>query len=364
MRVTLPKSFRVLLCVAALLAGGGGATAAQDTQDLPPVLDDQGQPVEDAVNQLVKLNLGGIGQWVLLRGRSRENPVLLVLHGGPGEALMPWVDLFQTTELEANFVVVQWDQRGAGKSYQASLGPDRLGLRSYVDDTLELTDLLRRRFGKDKIFLTGTSWGSALGFMTLERDSEPFHAFIAAGEYVDWKRSQTTGFDWAKARAKASGDAEALKAIASIEPFDPADARDVAAKDRLVQRLGGGDLRTQGLEDLYRDYAANGDSPYMSKQEYRYYEAGETLARNAVVPQMANYDLFEDFPASPIPIHFIDGEEDRLSSVALVEDYATALDAPAKSLTIVQSAGHMVPLDAPQAWAKTLIRIARETLGR
>lgn len=337
---------------------------AQDDSGLPQILDAQGRPAENSIVQLQKLNLGGVGQWILIRGRDRSNPVLLVLHGGPGEAMMPWVDLLQPSELEDSFIVVHWDQRGAGKSFSPALPKEALDIDAYVDDTLELADLLRRRFGQERIFLTGTSWGSMLGFEVLERNPDFFRAFIATSERVDWSRSQQLGFDWARTEAEARGDQTALEKIAAIEPFDPADPADVAAKDALLERFNGGDFHTEGRRQGFLDYLASGQSPYYTPNEVKVFDKAVAFSRKTVQPQTRDYNLFEDYPKSEIPVHFISGAEDRQTPVELVEEYAAALDAPDKSLTIVQNTGHNVPFDAPRAWAAALIRIAQETMAR
>ncbi|MAZ14940.1 MAG: hypothetical protein CL535_01180 [Ahrensia sp.] len=356
-----------ILAVGFLLAvmpfAGKGTAAAQDDA-LPPILDEQGNPAPGSVVALQKINLGGVGQWILIRGRDETKPVLLVLHGGPGETMMPWVDLFQRRELEENFVVVHWDQRNAGKSYSSALSGEDLDVEAYVDDTLELADLLTRRFRQDRIFLAGVSWGSALGFLTLERNSSLFRAFIATSEYVDWQRSQTAGFQWAKAEAESRDDREALEDIASIEPFDPTDLGDIAAKSRLLNRYRGGDFHTDGRWQGYLDYAASGQSPYYSTTEVKNYENSIEASKRAVLPQLAGYNLFEDYPVSDIPIHFVSGAEDHETPVELVEEYAAELKAPDKSLTIIQNTGHNVPFDAPKAWADTLIRIGNEVMAR
>lgn len=351
-----------VLLVAASFAGKGPAAAQEDT--LPPILDEQGNPVPGSVVALQKINLGGVGQWILIRGRDETKPVLLVLHGGPGETMMPWVDLFQRRELEENFVVVHWDQRNAGKSYSSALSGEDLDVEAYVDDTLELADLLTRRFRQDRIFLAGVSWGSALGFMALERNSSLFRAFIATSELVDWQRSQTAGFQWARAEAESRNDRQALETIASIEPFDPTDLGDIDAKNRLLDRYGGGDFHTEGRWQGYLDYATSGQSPYYSAAEVKNYRESIEASERAVLPQLAGYNLFEDYPVSDIPIHFVSGAEDHETPVELVEEYAAELKAPDKSLTIIQNTGHNVPFDAPKAWADTLIRIGKEVIAR
>ena len=349
-----------LFLLTAFLFAGKAPSVAQATDTLPPILGEDGNPAPDGIVRLQKVNLGGVGQWILIRGRDRSKPVLLVLHGGPGATMMPWADLLQSAELENHFIVVHWDQRGAGKSFSSALTAEDFTADAFVDDTLELTGMLSRRFDQDKIFLTGVSWGSALGFLTLQRDSSPFRAFIAVSERVDWNRSHTMGFEWARDEAEARGDAGALAAIAGIEPFDPADPDDIAGKNRLLDVLGGGDFHTEGRWQAYLDYASSGQSPYYNQIEMRNYEKGIRNTQRYVLPQAIGYNLFEDFPVADIPVHFVSGAEDRQTPIALVEEYVTALEAPDKSLTIVQDTGHNVPFDAPKAWAETLIRIAGE----
>lgn len=353
-----------LFLLAAILVAGKGSAIAQSDETLPQILDETGNPAPDSIVSFQKVNLGGVGQWILIRGRDRNKPVLLVLHGGPGAPLMPWVDLFQSDALEDNFVVVHWDQRGAGKSFSSALEAEDFAVDAFVDDTLELADLLIRRFGRDRIFLTGVSWGSALGFLTLQRDSSPFEAFISVSERVDWTRSQTLGFEWARAEAGVRNDSEALGLIANVEPFDPADPGDIEAKNRLLDRFNGGDFHTPGRWQGYLDYAQSGQSPYYSEAEIGNYVKGVETSQRYVLPQAIDYNLFEDYPQADIPVHFISGAEDRQTPVELVEEYAAALKAPDKSLTIVQNTGHNVPLDAPTAWAEALIRIAKEVAAR
>jgi pimeloyl-ACP methyl ester carboxylesterase len=199
---------------------GEGALAEDVITEFPPVIDADGNEVPGNLVSLEKITLGGVEQWILIRAQDTSKPVLLFLHGGPGGAVMPWVDLFQPVELEANFIVVHWDQRGAGKSYDPTLRPEDLSFDNFVSDTLELSNLLRTRFDQDKIFLSGISWGSALGFLTLMESSEPFHAFIAISERVHWQRSQNLSFEWVKKQAQERNDTPILETIAGIEPFD------------------------------------------------------------------------------------------------------------------------------------------------
>jgi pimeloyl-ACP methyl ester carboxylesterase len=338
--------------------------AKSQITDLPPVLDHSGAIVEDAFTSLEEVSLGGIEQWILIRGADTSKPVLLFLHGGPGGAIMPWVDLFHTPLLEENFVVVHWDQRGAGKSYSTDLTVADISPEKLIADTLELTDLLRERFGQDKIFLTGQSWGSALGFLTIAQDSSPYHAFIPTSERVAWKRSLTMGFDWAVAQAEAHGDAEVLAQLKAIEPFDPLDEADLIVQREALERYRGGDCYTEGLWDTYLSHVMNGQSSYYTMSEIQDYIPGLELSSEAIERPdiVGTYDLFKSFPQAEIPVHFIVGDKDQNTPADLAFDYYKFLKAPAKSFTRIDDAAHMVLFDQPGAWAAALAEIKDATL--
>ena len=194
MKMTIVTDLKACFLAAACALTALLGDPAQAAEGLPPVKTISGEVIPDAIVSLEQVTLGGFEQTILIRGASANLPVLLFLHGGPGGSVMPWVDLFQTPLLENTFIVVHWDQRGTGASYSPDLTPDDISASLLVSDTLELTDLLRERFRQDRIFLSGQSWGSALGFLTLAEDSSPFHAFIAISERVDWDRSMKMGY--------------------------------------------------------------------------------------------------------------------------------------------------------------------------
>jgi proline iminopeptidase len=137
----------------------------------------------DGVERLEKLRIGGIDQWASIRGTDKRNPVILLIHGGPGYISMPMSWWF-TRGWEEYFTVVQWDQRGAGKTYllndpskiAPTLTPERM-----IADTEEIAAWARKEFGKDKIFVLGHSWGSYLGLELAKRHPDWLHAYIGVG---------------------------------------------------------------------------------------------------------------------------------------------------------------------------------------
>jgi pimeloyl-ACP methyl ester carboxylesterase len=128
----------------------------------------RGEPVEGSIAEIEYRRLGGIEQWVMIRGLSIDNPVLVLLHGGPGFSETGMFRYFNA-ELERSFTVVYWDQRGAGKSYDPDIPKESMTVARFVADLDELVDAVRQRLGKDRVVIFGHSWGSALGVLYTAR---------------------------------------------------------------------------------------------------------------------------------------------------------------------------------------------------
>lgn len=179
---------------------GATALAAQATPDsyagAREILADIGRVVTpNGVQETFEVRLGGVRQVVNVRGADRANPILLFIHGGPGAVEMPIAWSFQRP-WEDFFTIVQYDQRGAGRSYPlndpAVIAPT-LTLERYRDDAIELAELLRARYGKRKIFVLGHSWGSAVGLALAIERPDLLHAYIGMGQIIDMRDNERAG---------------------------------------------------------------------------------------------------------------------------------------------------------------------------
>jgi pimeloyl-ACP methyl ester carboxylesterase len=165
-----------------------------------PIKDRQGHDISQSIASLEKINLGRQEQWILIRGMDITKPVILFLHGGPGTSNMCLLRKY-TDELEKHFIVVTWDQRGAGKSYQAINPHSSMTIDRLVLDTGELTQLLCHRFNQQKIFLVGHSWGSLIGILSIQKYPDLYHAYIGIGQIVNMQENEQISYDWTLAQA-------------------------------------------------------------------------------------------------------------------------------------------------------------------
>src|SRR5215472_1203600 len=145
------------------------------------------------IDQSSFVSLGGLDQWISIRGEDRRNPVLLVVHGGPGEAQWPMAEKYKPWE--KLFTVVQWDQRGTGHTYgrYGEKTPD-VTLDRMARDGVELAAYLCRELGKRKIIVLGHSWGSLVAVHMVQLKPELFAAYVGTGQVSSWEAVVNTQF--------------------------------------------------------------------------------------------------------------------------------------------------------------------------
>ncbi|GAF68283.1 unnamed protein product, partial [marine sediment metagenome] len=175
----------------------------------------------NGVQETYKTKIGGIDQWLNVRGQDKANPIILFIHGGPASPLMPTIWQFQRP-IEEYFTVVNWDQRGAGKTF-GEVAPDSIAdsihIGRYVDDAIEVAEHIRKKYGKRKLILMGHSWGTVVGMGAALKRPDLFHAYVGIGQNVNTMENERVSFDFGLAQAKAHNNAEAVKEMESIAPY-------------------------------------------------------------------------------------------------------------------------------------------------
>ena len=148
------------------------------------------------INSLDSVRIGGIDQWIEVRGQNVNNPILLFIHGGPGIAFIPLAGAWQAS-WERDFTVVQWDQRGAGKTYASNdkeLQRRTMNVPQMEQDTLDVVNYLRNRFRREKIFVLGHSWGSILGLWLAHEHPELIYAYVGVGQVINTRQNEEVGY--------------------------------------------------------------------------------------------------------------------------------------------------------------------------
>ena len=315
----------------------------------------------NGVERLEKVRIGGIDQWVSIRGADRRNPVLLYIHGGPGYVSIPMSWWF-THGLEEYFTVVQWDQRAAGKTYlltdSAKIAPT-LTRERMIADTEEMAAWARQEFGKDKIFVLGHSWGSFLGLQLAEHRPEWLYAYIGVCQLIDGPESERRGWLFAMDAARRNGNAEAVRELDAIAPYG-APGQTIPIKDIYVERKWVGYYG--GVMAYRRDNSADGDlsqlSPDYSDQEIGHIWDGNKFATPYLLPEGVALDLTKANKLA-VPLILFLGRHDRNVNAEVAAAWFDAVKAPEKQLVWFEHSAHIPMTEEPGKFLLSLVRYAR-----
>ena len=329
---------QLIVTVLLLLVNVVSIVCSQWMAYTPLILGDNGKPLAGSIAVLEKVTLGGSEQWISIRGKNRNNPVLLFLAGGPGGTQLA-ATRDQLKKLEDNFVIVNWEQPGSGKSIKAiplkSIKPER-----YISDAHKLTQYLCQRFKQEKIYVLGESWGSALGIWMVQRYPELYHAFIGTGQMVAFVETEVCDYELALKIAKEQGNTKLVEKLKK-QGMPPYYGKDVVWKVSSYNQFLG-DYMSKKTEIERPGYNTFSD---LAGPEYGLYDKvnfllGLFTTFNHVYPQLYNVDFRKQAIKLDVPVYFIEGRHDADAPPALAEEYFNALKAPHKEFIWLEHSGH------------------------
>jgi len=321
---------------------------------------------EHSIAELIAVPINGVQQWLLIRGVDRNRPVLLFIHGGPGTAHIAIMRNYQE-ELEKHFVVVQWDQRGAGLSGMKPVDEATYTKEQFIADGVEVTKYLRARFKQDKIFLVGHSWGSGLGYMLAVRNPEYYRAFAGLGQMS--RDGEKLAYAETLKVARDAGHQEAMKEL--LELGAPPYTKVPVVKGVLHQAEAGHEAFA-GMQVRFKwSNALGGDAKYIKitnliikelllSSEYTLMEAFAWLKNKGHSINLMyedcnqNIDLYKEGTDFNIPIFFLLGKWDLLTIPSGAVALMNAIHAPQKEV-LWFDAGHEIQWERPQEYQAALI---------
>lgn len=341
---------RVLLALATLLLVAAGAGLAYRSHLQGQIAAETRITSSRGIASLERVEIGGVKQWISMRGHDRGSPLLLFLHGGPGSTLMPLQREFGL-RLEERFVVVHWDQRASGRSRREDYPPDSLRLDRFVADTVELIDLLRARFGQDRVYLLGHSWGSVLGTLVARDHPDRLHAYVGMGQVVAMRANEEVSHRFTLERAQALGNEQAVEELSALTPPYAADPTQLLTQRQWLQRFGGAVYEGTVVE-LYEPALV---SPDYSLLDHVAFLSGTFELPLLLWSEMLEVDFVRDAPRLDVPVTFLVGRHDYNTPFELVERYHQMLQAPSKEIIWFESSAHSPNLEEPERFQDVLI---------
>lgn len=300
--------------------------------------------------------IGGIDQWISIRGENRNNPVLLLVHGGPGCSYSIFTPHLR--RWEEHFTIVQWDQRGTGRTLRRT-GPHGCGeisMKQLACDAIEVAEHLRAYLRPEKIFMLASSMGSTFGLQAALRRPDLFYAYIGTDQNVGMVRGRAENHRWLLERLRENGMTKGFRAVerigADAAKWTPREYTTVARWTMKSDLLG-----FHRTMKLLKD--AVWFAPGWTIQDIRAFVKGMGLSLERLLPEMVCYDAWAKSTRFDLPVFILHGENDVLTPAAQAQAWFADIQAPVKHMEMIADAGHFAMFLQPDLFLEKLLTHVR-----
>ena len=309
----------------------------------PPISDTNGEPLSNSIASLEKVRLGGVDQWLIIRGEDVNKPILLFLSGGPGGSEASRVLRFNQ-ELEKHFVLVIWEQRGCGKSYPSINPISSMTMEQYKSDVIELSEMLRKRFDEEKVYLVGHSWGTIIGVPAVQERPDLFHAYIGTAQMVDVLETDRIIYRMVLEHSRQTGDMQFVQTLESmgeppyfgknpVQPYSTLFGREYSIYE--YPNIKNEEYRRDG--DILLQMLKQPEYGWMDRVNYL---LGLMNTFNAMFPQLQEMDFRQSAITFDVPVYLMLGRSDMNNPYQIPEEYFNMIQAPIKQIFFFEESGH------------------------
>lgn len=312
-------------------------------------------PGPESVAEVRYLRVGEINQWVMIRGCDSANPLLIMLHGGPGISETVFWRYFNSKDLEKAFTVVYWDQRGSGKSYDPNLNKDTMTLEQFLSDLNELVDYVCDRLSKTKVTLFGHSWGSILGPLYAARYPQKVAAYVGSGQIGDWAASERATYEYTLTEAKRRRFKRMELDLKNFVGRPPHNSKSLIKQRNHLAKLDG-DTSFGHVLRMCRIFVTAPE--YSICDLLKFYKILE-FNIELMWSEVTSENLVESVPELQVPTFFLLGRHDHCVLPEISMEYIHVLKAPSKKVVWFDHSGHQPFVDEPEKFNSTMVTLIR-----
>jgi pimeloyl-ACP methyl ester carboxylesterase len=307
-----------------------------------PITGPDGIPLEGSISVIEKVILGGLDQYLIIRGADSANPVMLFLHGGPGSPEFAFMKHFNP-DIEKDFVMVYWEQRGAGKSYSKDIPVEGMNMQQFISDTKELSEYLIERFNQEKIYIMGHSWGSLLGILTAWKHPELFRAYFGIGQVAHQYRGELISYEWAKEQAHKNNNEKAIKSLDKLSfPDSLASSKEwidfLMVERNYVNKFGGGTMRDfSGMWPLVKIVLKTKEYTFAEKINFM---NASLFSLEHLWNEVIDLNLNNEIDSMQVPVYIFHGKHDFTTPYSVAKEFFNQLKAPHKKFFTFENSAH------------------------
>lgn len=310
------------------------------------------------------VTLGGIEQWITIRGQDGDNPILLIVHGGPGSPYTPFNSWL--VEWEQYFTIVQWEQRGAGKTFKrnGAEGCGRLSVERLVQDGIDLAEYVLKRLGKPKLILLGSSIGSIIGVVMAKQRPDLFSAYVGAEQngmqQHGCPEARERTYEMTKAALAKANDTRGLGLLEAMGSDRTRWTRhQFETMNKLAVKV------SSGVPNMVYDLMlpALMFDPSLTMSDIRTIQSGMDVSMEQLFEELKSFDLARYGYDFAVPFFIFQGEGDILTPVDSARAYFDHLQAPHKEFVLIKHAGHLAEFANPAQFLQELRDRVRPVAG-
>ncbi|MGZ8558146.1 MAG: alpha/beta fold hydrolase [Chitinophagaceae bacterium] len=333
--------FLILTCVLLMYSPG----------KLEPFLDDSGKPIPGSISEKTFIKIGGVKQGMFIRSRNINNPVLLYVHGGPAFANYFLFDKYKPG-LEDYFTVCYWEQRGGGLSYSSEVTLESMNFNQLASDAIEITNYLRNRFRKEKIFMMAHSGGTPIALLAASGNPELYKAYIAMAQITNQSESETIAYKYMLDEYASTRNQKRINQLKKYKVLE-SDSNIISfyksvIRDQSMHELGIGTMHN--MKSVFRDIFI----PVWTCKAYSLSEKINIwkskfsfLPKTNLVNEMIETDFTSKVSKLDIPVYFLSGKYDFTVNIDLSKAYLTKLQAPLKGFYTFSNSAHSPLFEEP-----------------
>lgn len=339
--ITVLILFLMLICILLVYSVG----------KIEPYLDDEGKPILGSIAEKTFINIGGVKQGMFIRSRNTNNPILLYVHGGPAFPNYFLIDKFKPA-LEDYFTVCYWEQRGGGLSYTSEVTLESMNFKQMTSDAIEVTNYLRKRLGKEKIYIMAHSGGTPIALLAVQKEPKLYFAYIGMGQITNQAESEKIAYKFMLEKYTADGNQKRMNELKKY-PVLEADSNIIsfyksALRDQSMHELGIGTMHK--MKSVFWDIFIPvwACKAYTLREKINIWQSKISfLPKTNLINEMLETDFTAKVPALDIPVYFFSGQYDLTVNIDLAKVYLAKLHAPIKGFYTFKNSAHSPLFEEP-----------------